>query len=225
MNRGAIVFEERLRIPADVFSLDRFRDWSHSAEYPRSGRISYIDGEIEVEMSPEEIETHNKVKGCVFLGVSLLAQQKDLGEVLSDRSFLVNEAADLATEPDATFCGWGSLRSGKVRYAERKKGSRRFVEVVGSPDLTVEVVSDNSVRKDTVLLRESYYRAGIPEYWLLDARFETIDFKILERGDAEYVETAKDADGYRWSPVLGGGFLLTRDVNPVGGYSYKLLSR
>ena len=33
------------------------------------------------------------------------------------------------------------------------------------------------------------------------------------------------ADGYRWSPVLGGGFLLTRDLNPVGGYAYKLLSR
>lgn len=224
MNRGGIVFEERLRIPADVFSLDRFRDWAHSPEFPRLGRISFIGGEIEVETSPEEIETHNNVKGCLFPGISVWVQQKDLGEVLSDRSFLVNEEADLATEPDGIFCAWGSLRSG-IRYAERKKGSRRLVEVIGSPDLTIEVVSDHSVRKDTVLLRESYYRAAIPEYWLVDARSERIDFKILTRGDADYVETAAGPDGYLWSPVLGGGFLLSRELNPVGGYSYRLLSR
>lgn len=225
MSRRAIVFEERLRIPADVFSLERFREWAHSAEFPESGWFSYIGGDIEVEMSPEELETHNKAKGYVFAGILQWIREKNLGELLGDRALLVHEAADLATEPDITFCSWDSLRSGRVRYAERQKGSKRRVEVLGSPDLAVEVVSENSVRKDTVLLRERYFRAGIPEYWLIDACGESVEFRILRRGKEEYVETESAADGFQRSEVLGGSFLVRRERNPVGGYSYELLSR
>ncbi len=223
-NRGGIVFEENLRIPADVFSLEKFRDWAHSPEFPESGWISYIGGEIEVEMSPEELETHNKLKVCLMAGILNLAQKKNLGEVLGDRAFFVNEAADLATEPDIIFSSWKSLRSGTVRYAERKKGSERFVEVVGSPDLVVEVVSQTSVRKDTVLLRDRYHLAGIPEFWLVDARGKGIDFKILTRGEEEYLEVSPDSKGYRLSKILGDSFLITRGRNPVGGYSYQILT-
>ena len=62
MTRGSIVIEGQFRVPADVFDLARFREWVHSAEFPKGGRVSFIGGEIEVEMSPEEIESHNKLK-------------------------------------------------------------------------------------------------------------------------------------------------------------------
>jgi len=222
---SAIVIDGQLRIPADVFRLESFRDWAHSPEFPQSGCVSYIGGEIEVDMSPEEIETHNKVKGYLFAGMLAWIQLKGIGELLADRAFLVNKKADLATEPDIIFSSWESLRSGRVRYAERKRGSKRYVEVIGSPDLVVEVVSDYSVRKDTVLLPEQYFRAAIPEYWLVDARGEAIDFKLLKRNRREYVETPPAGDGYLHSSVLRGSFLLTRSKNPVGGYSYQLLNR
>jgi Uma2 family endonuclease len=225
MNRGAIVLDERLRIPANVFSLEKFRAWAHSEDFPDRGRFSYIGGEIEVEMSPEEIETHNKVKVYCSGGLLNWIQGKNLGELLGDRAFLVNKKAGLATEADIVFCGWDSLRSGRVRYSERKEGSRRYVEVVGSPDVVVEIVSESSVHKDTVLLRDRYFRAGIEEYWLIDARGVDIDFRILERGKSEYVETAADGEGYRRSDVLGASFLLTRSLNPVGGFAYRLLVR
>ncbi|MBI4603936.1 MAG: Uma2 family endonuclease [Planctomycetes bacterium] len=225
MPQNAIVIEGQVRIPADIFTLEKFREWAHSPEFPRSGWISYIGGEIEVEMSPEELETHNKAKGYVFGGLLAWIQERDLGELLGDRAFLVHEAADLATEPDILFCTWEALRTGRVRYAERKKGSKRYVEVVGSPDVVVEFISDNSVQKDTVLLRERYHRAGIPEYWLVDARGEAVDFRILLRSEEDYVEAAPEADGYLRSGVLGGCFHLTRTRNRVGGYSYRLLSR
>jgi len=35
--------------------LQKFRAWAHSDEYPETGKIAYIDGEIEVDMSPEEL--------------------------------------------------------------------------------------------------------------------------------------------------------------------------
>lgn len=225
MRENGIVFEERLRIPADVFSFDRFREWAHSPGFPESGRLSFISGEIDVDLSPEELESHNKVKGSLFIGISTWAEARNLGETLSDRAFLVHQGASLATEPDVTYVAWESLRSGRVRYAEREKGSRRFVEVVGSPDLVVEVVSEHSVRKDTELLRERYFEAGITEYWLVDARGEEVRFIILEQGEREYVERPADPDGHRRSEVLGGSFRLTRGQNPVGGYAYRLLSR
>jgi hypothetical protein len=55
----AIVFEERLRVPGDVFDLESFRAWAHSPGFPEVGRVSFIAGEIDVSMSPEELETHN----------------------------------------------------------------------------------------------------------------------------------------------------------------------
>ena len=233
MSRGAIVIEERVRVPADVFELERFRDWAHSSSFPDRGRISFIGGEIEVDMSPEEIETHNKVKTQLLADLVRFVQSHDLGELLSDRAFLVNEAAELATEPDIMFSSWDGLRSGRVRYGERVRGSERYVEVNGSPDLIVEVVSQNSVRKDTVLLRERYFRAGVAEYWIVDARGDGVELTLLARpasgaadGTAgEYREVAPDADDFRASPVLGRAFRIVRDVNPVGGAAYRLLDR
>ena len=52
----------------------------------------------------------------------------------------------------------------------------------GSPDLVIEVVSDGSVRKDMVRLRDQYWQAGIQEYWLIDVRGEHLLFDILRPG-------------------------------------------
>ena len=50
----------------------------------------------------------------------------------------------------------------------------------------MEIVSPSSVSKDKKHLRECYYRAGIPEYWLIDARGEDVEFDILRRGEEKY---------------------------------------
>src|SRR5262249_34297703 len=49
----------------------------------------------------------------------------------------------------------------------------------GRPDWVVEIVSRSTVHKDTQRLRTLYHRAGIPEYWLIDARGAEIEFQIL----------------------------------------------
>ena len=37
-----------------------------------------------------------------------------------------------------------------------------------------------SVPKDTVLLRELYWKAGVTEYWLVDVRDGNLSFEILQ---------------------------------------------
>jgi Uma2 family endonuclease len=59
------------------------------------------------------------------------------------------------------------------------QGGGDYIEILGSPDLVVEIVSDSSVRKDTTLLRDAYWKAGVREYWLFDARGAEIRFDIL----------------------------------------------
>ena len=64
-------------------------------------------------------------------------------------------------------------------------------------DLVVEVVSPDDPRRDLVTKRFEYARAGIPEYWIVDPRSETITVLHLRAGDEEntYVEAGRFGRG------------------------------
>ncbi|MEX0700996.1 MAG: Uma2 family endonuclease [Planctomycetales bacterium] len=212
-------------IPAGISDLRSFRDWAHSDDFPERGRISYVRGEIIVDMSAEEVESHNKVVTEVTRDLATIVKEDDLGELLIERVLFINSEADVSTEPDLIVCAWDTLKSGRAAYREHVAGSQRYVEVAGSPDLIVEIVSRSSVKKDTKLLFEGYFEAGVREYWLIDARGEEIDFRIHRRGRARFQRIKPDAEGFVPSPVLGRSFRLTRDRNPIGGWRYDLQSR
>ena len=53
-------------------------------------------------------------------------------------------------------------------------------------DLVVEVVSPDNPERDFLQKREDYAEAGIPEYWIVDARSESIT--VLHLQGAAYVE-------------------------------------
>jgi len=224
MATGAVVIGDRVRVPSDVFELDRFRAWAHSDEFPTTGRISFLAGEVDVDMSPEEIESHNKVKTALTADLFLWNRKSNLGEVFSDGTFFVNESCGLATEPDLMFCSWQNFKNGSTRLREWAEGSNRFVELAGSPDLVVEVVSRSSVRKDTKVLFDLYFQAGVLEYWLIDARGIEIDFRLLTRRTKQFGAVVANEDGFVHSSVLGGDFRLTRSQNELGRFDYSLES-
>ena len=173
-------------------------------------------------MSPQEIETHAKVKGAFYRDLSQLVTTENLGDFLPDQTMVVNDGTGVSNEPDATFCSWDSLRNGRVEYRERSEGSERFIEVVGSPDMVLEVVSRSSFDKDTKKLAVSDFEAGIDEYWLVDARGDEIDFRIYVRGRNRYRKQPASANGFVASNVFSHRFRLTRRRNPVGGFAYQL---
>ncbi len=225
MATGSLFIEGNIRVPSDVYDLTGFRRWVHSDNYPERARFAYLAGEVFADRSPEDLQRHNKTKNGLTYALTDWVTKYDIGEILADGALLVNEAADLSTEPDVTFCSWESLESGRVRYAEAVEGSDRYVEVVGSPDLVVEIVSRSSVYKDTKALPPLYFAAGVLEYWLIDARGGEIDFRLKARDDAGWRDTQPDGDGYYPSEVLGGRFRLIRELNRVGGFRYELLSK
>jgi Uma2 family endonuclease len=216
-----LLADRDVEIPASAHTLSGFRTWAKSESFPERGRFSFIDGEILVDMSPEEIETHIKVKaeiGRVLLNWNRKAKR---GEFLTDGTLVTNEAANLSTVPDSVFVTWETQETGRVRLVPREGEEGQFMEVEGTPDWVLEVISKYSVRKDSKWLRESYFLAGIPEYWLVDARGEEVDFQILVRGESDY-QNEPQRGGWQKSPVFGRRFRLVRQRGRMNHWEYTL---
>ena len=132
-----------------------------------------------------------------------------------------NEAAGISNIPDGAFAGWETFAAGRVRLVPREGETDQFIELEGTPHWVLEVVSDSSVRKDTQQLLQAYHRAGIPEYWLIDARGAEIDFQILWHQPQGY--TAAPRRG-RWqrSRVFRRRFRLVRRRDRIGLWHYQL---
>ena len=57
------LLEETFCIPATATrDLEGFRRWARSDRFPERGRIDYLAGDLEVDMSPEDLYTHGTVK-------------------------------------------------------------------------------------------------------------------------------------------------------------------
>lgn len=208
-------------VPVAARTLAGFCDWAESESYPRSGVISYLDREIVIDMSPEELESHNKVKTEVSAVIYGLNKETGLGSFYSDGVQVTNQDADLSTEPDASFSTWKSLAAGKVRRVAGKRRAGTYMRLDGSPDWVLEIVSDSSVQKDTRRLWTNYYRAGVREYWLIDCREEALEFTIFIRGKSGFV-AVRPRDGWLRSRVFGRGFQLDRRENRQGFWEYDL---
>jgi len=214
-----------ISIPAAAArSLDGFRDWAHSDDFPQRGKVSFIQGEILIDMSPEELETHNKVKTEITSVLHRLCRELNLGTFYSDRTLLTNDKADLSTEPDGTFASWDAFRSGRLKRAPRKDHPDEFIELRGSPDWVLEIVSRSSATKDTKRLRQAYHRAGIAAYWLINALEKQIDFQILTYRASGYVAAAS-RQGWRRSAVFACDFRLRRRRDELGDWQYVLESK
>jgi Uma2 family endonuclease len=210
-----------LCIPPTVFTHQGFRDWVKSDDFPERVRVTFISGEVYLDMSNEEAETHVAVKGEIARILLSLAKELKLGKFYGDGVLVTNEAAEVSNNPDGTFLTYESIEAGRVRLIPRVDAEGQYNEIEGVPDLVVEVVSKSSVRKDTRRLREAYHRAGIREYWLIDARGAEVEFQILQLRRSGYAATPAK-DGWLRSRIFGRSFRLTREQDRAGLWDYTL---
>ena len=210
-----------LHIPADATTLAGFRAWVGSDDFPEKIRTTFISGEVYLDMSQEELETHNKVKTVICSTVYFLNEKTKRGTVYTDGVLLTNEEPDVSNNPDGMFILRESIAKGRVRLVPRRREAGQYVEIEGTPDWVLEVVSVNSVRKDTQELRVAYQKARIPEYWLIDARGEEIDFQILIWHKDGY-RSQTDKKGWQRSKVFGHSFRLVRRKDDLGLWEYTL---
>lgn len=226
--RHAIIDEENFRIPEDALTFDGFQRWIDSGKFPETGRIDYLEGDVEVDMSPEDLYTHGTLKTAISSKLHILVAEAELGYVFSDSTRLKSRFVDLSVEPDVVVVLRETLKAGKVRSspASQRKRPGRYSGLDGAADLVVEVVSDGSVKKDTKRLPPLYARAGIYELWLVDARDENLRFEIQTLQSGHYATVRNDTEGWVHSPCLGRSFRLVRvQQRDLGACFYRLEDR
>jgi Uma2 family endonuclease len=208
-------------VPVWVQDLNSFRRWAHSDEFPETGQICYLNGEVLVDMSKEQFK-HNQVKG--EFGSVLMPPPKRTrsGRFFPDGYLLTNFTANLSTNPDGMFVSMESLKTKRVCLVQGSEEG--FTELQGSPDMVLEIVSPSSVHKDTVVLLDLYWQAGVEEYWLVDVRGERPRFDILRRGVTRFVAARKQG-GWVKSNVLRKSFRLVQQADELGHPEYTLQMR
>lgn len=221
---STIVLDELVvEIPAEVEgNLKTFRRWARSGDFPETGRICFLDGTVWVDMSKEQFFSHNQVKNEFNVVLGGLVKDLGLGRYVPDGMLLSNEEANLSAQPDGAFIARATLQAGKVRLVEGAQEG--VVELDGAPDMVLEVVSPSSVEKDTVTLWELYWKAGIAEYWLVDARADRTEFDILRHGPRGFAPVRKKA-GWLHSAVFARFFRLSSRKDSLGHPEYQLKAR
>ncbi len=220
----AIIFEDALTIPS-CDGLGEFRVWTRSTGFPEKGRIDWLGGRIEVDMSPENLFTHGTLKTELAARIYGVIREANRGEVFVDRTRVVCPAADLSVEPDVVVVTHASIDAGRVAFVPASSDSGSFVEIEGGPDLVVEIVSNASVHKDTRRLPPAYHAAGVRELWIVDVRTESPVFRVLRRGRRGYEDVPVTADGWRESDVLEREVRLVIQQTPRGTPRYDLKTR
>jgi Uma2 family endonuclease len=170
-------------------------------------------------MSKEQFFSHDQVRTEFAAVLHVLVKTNRSGRFVTDGMLASNVEANISSQPDSAFLSNEALDTGRVRLIGGKRGG--FVEIEGTPDMVLEIVSDSSVHKDTVTLKMGYAMAGVPEYWLVDARGAKPSFEIFRNTLKGYVAVKKQG-GWLKSSVFARSFRLTRADDSRGDPEYTL---
>jgi Uma2 family endonuclease len=210
-----------VEVPAWVVDFQSFRRWIHEEELPEKLKVHFLRGEIWTEYYMEEMFSHSRVKAALGIVLGGLIEGEQLGVYVPDGMILTNEEADLGTMPDAMFLSNRTITSGRVKFVSGERGEAQATEIVGTPDLVVEIVSPRSEDKDHDRLMTGYWAAGVREYWVIDARKHPPEFDIYKYGPKNYSKS-RPSDGWVKSAVLKRSFRLTRTKGVHGLPVYQL---
>jgi len=176
--------EQRLRM-----SYEEYLDWS-----TEDTRAEWVDGEVIIFMSVTR--QHQLLVGFLYELLSLFARLVKPGEVLLGAAQMRLPDQRSAREPDVFF------------LAAEHFHRRTRLGIEGPADLVIEIVSDDSVRRDQIEKRDEYAAAGVPEYRWLDPRpgqHQASFYRLTRAGRYEMVPL--DAAGRFLSEALPGLWL------------------
>lgn len=209
-----------LRVPAWVVDHPSFLKWLRSGAVPEDVQVGYINNEVWVETMPERAFPHNKIKTLIARVLDGLVEDNNLGVYFGDGMTFTSEEGGFTSVPDGIFISQKSIDERLVKLTGGKR-SHQDTELVGTPDLLVEVVSDSSEYKDTEWLMANYWNAGVTEYWVIDGRTEPLRFTIHRRGPKGYAAVRKN-EGWSRSGVLGRSFRFVERSQKLGFTTYRL---
>jgi hypothetical protein len=123
----AVIFEEEFSIPAGVSDLELFRHWTWDEAFPERGRIDYLAGTVEVDLSPEDLYTYGVVKTAITARLYPLIVDTDRGCLFptahaSSRHRLGCPSSRTSSPPSGRLCDRAVSARSRARRC-RKDGS------------------------------------------------------------------------------------------------------
>src|SRR5690348_3560722 len=100
MSTAAIRFEGQVEVPWSARTWTGFRRWCFSPDFPERGRIDFVGGRIEVDMSPERALSHGLPKVELIRVLATYVRESNLGLLFADRMRISSQNAQLSAEPD-----------------------------------------------------------------------------------------------------------------------------
>jgi Uma2 family endonuclease len=165
---------------------EEFLEWA-----PDEGQSEWVDGKGIAYVSNST--RHVDLEDFLVLLLRPFVLIYGLGRVFSSTALMRVPTRPACRMPDIVV----------VRTENLNRIHDRWID--GPADLAMELVSEDSVRRDTIEKRDEYRRLGIREYLLIDTRpgHERFLFLRLD-SDGEYREVEPDSQGRFHSEVLPG---------------------
>lgn len=150
----------------------------------------WVDGEVILLMPPKN--RHQDIVSFLDSLLRILLDLTGMGKVRPAPFEVYLPARPASREPDIVVVLGENLRS---------LSENRFT---GAPDLIVEVVSEDSVRRDQVEKFMEYEREGVREYWLVDSRRAHYGVEAFSLEGTTYVPIEVNEEDWLESKVLPG---------------------
>ena len=139
-------------------------------------RYQVIEGEI--SMTPAPSPRHQEIQADLCARMVLHVREHLLGKVYASPIDVALSMVDIV-QPDILF-----VAKDRMDIVAKKN-------LVGIPNLIVEILSPSSVERDRVDKMALYERFGLPEYWIVDPDSQTVDVYLSAANRLEKVETLK----------------------------------
>jgi len=156
----------------------------------------YVDSEV---IKPVSVtKKHNELTQFLSSIFQFYVEAKNLGKIYSEpyQMKMTLDEKIKGREPDIFF----------VKTENFDRVREQFFD--GAADLVVEIISPESVARDTQDKFEEYEAAGVKEYWLIDSNRRTANFYGFDE-TGKYRLLPISADGRFESDVIEGLWIKT----------------
>jgi len=176
-------------VPNDKISYQKFLEWNG-----KEGWFEWVDGEVS-EMSNPSLK-HQRLSRFLTSILQFWAEAKKIGEVIPAPFQIKLDFRPSGRQPDIMFISNENFHRLEKQYVD------------GTADLIIEIVSPESLARDTQEKFEEYEKAGVKEYWIIDYRRRTANFYDLDE-NGKYKLLHLSAEGKFESRVIEGLWIET----------------
>ena len=131
-------------------------------------RYEFIGGRL--YMTPAPVIRHQRVLGRLWSALVGILMDSGRGEVFSAPLLVQFPGTDDRVQPDLLF------------VSDERRAIIGEKQILGAPDLVVEVLSPTTAHRDRGVKLDLYTRVGVRQYWIVDPVEDSVD--VWRFGDA-----------------------------------------